>query len=135
MLYPIISPFPDGKIAPSDKVTPNEEVEKQTIKLDDIKEAVFMICRKNLDNFQDQSTGSTDWFNIDCEWLKEMYYTLEPDFYFYKKKNIEGEDIEPYKIFVVSFDNTKFKEKIYLPMPNDSVTPNKRKNIEGLFGG
>ena len=66
MLYRIISPFTEKLLAPSDKVTPNEEVEKQTIKLDDIKEAVFMICRKNLDNFQDQSTGSTDWFNLDC---------------------------------------------------------------------
>ena len=108
MLYPIISPFPDGKIAPSDKVTPNEEVEKQTIRLDDIKEAVFMICRKNLDNFQDQSTGSTDWFNIDCEWLKKNVSTLEPEFYnFFKIMNIEGQDIEAYQTFLVLLDNTK----------------------------
>ena len=34
--------------------------------------------------------------------------------------DIEGQDIEIYKIFVVPLDNTKLN----LPMRNDSVTPN-----------
>ena len=66
------------------------------------------ICRKDFDNFQGQSTRSTRWFNIDCEWLKENVSTLEPEFYnFFKIMNIEGQDIEAYQTFVVLLDNTK----------------------------
>ena len=49
--------------------------------LDDIEEPVVMICRKDLDNFQGNSTRSTRWFNLDCEWLNEKFPTLEPEFY------------------------------------------------------
>ena len=40
--------------------------------------------------------------------------------------NIEGKDIETYQTFVVPLGNIKFRELIYLPMYNDSVTPNKK---------
>ena len=49
----------------SEKVTASEEVEKGTKKLDDIKEAVVTICRKDLDNFEGWPIGSTVWFNLD----------------------------------------------------------------------
>ena len=48
--------------------------------------------------------------------------TLEPDFYiFFNKKDIEGQDMEPYKTCVVPFGTTKLN----LLMLNDSVTLNK----------
>ena len=44
--------------------------------------------------------------------------------------NIEGQYIEIYKTFVLRLDSTKYTVKINPPMRNDSVTPNKNKNIE-----
>ena len=52
------------------------------------------------------------------------FSTLEPEFYKKIEKDIEGEDIETYKTFVVDFYNNKLN----LPMCNDSVTPNKEKH-------
>ena len=55
------------------------------------------IRRNNLYNFQGHSTGSTGWFNLDREWLKEKVSTLEPDSY--KKPlemNIDGKEIETF---------------------------------------
>ena len=48
----------------TEKVTTSEEVEKDTKKLDDMKEAVVKIRRKYLYNFEFQSKGSTGWFNL-----------------------------------------------------------------------
>ena len=39
--------------------------------------------------------------------------------------NIEGQDIETYKTFVVSLDNNKFN----FPMRSDSLTPNNNDKI------
>ena len=66
----IIGPFPKKKVAPREKFRPSEEVEKGTKILDDIEEPAVTIRKNNLDNFQGQSTGSTGWLNLDCEWLK-----------------------------------------------------------------
>ena len=52
MLYRIIDPFPKKKLAPSEKVTPSEEVEKGTNFFNDMGEPVVTIHRKDLDNFQ-----------------------------------------------------------------------------------
>ena len=41
MSYQIIGPFPKKELAPSDKVTPSEEVEKGTSLLDDIYHTKF----------------------------------------------------------------------------------------------
>ena len=74
-----------------------------------IEDIVVTIRRKNLDNFQGESTGSTCWFIFDRWWLKETLSELEP--YFYKnllKSNIEGQDIETYKTALVLFDENKF---------------------------
>ena len=49
--------------------------------MDYIDGIVVKIRRNNSDNFKGHSAGSTGWFNLDCEWLKETFYTLEPDFY------------------------------------------------------
>ena len=90
------------------------------------------IRRKDLDHFQGQSTVSTGWFNLDNEWLKRNFSTLETDYY--KKlfeNNIEGQDIETYKTFVVLLGYTKLN----LSMRIDLVTPNKTEKIsERLFG-
>ena len=71
MRYRIIGPFPKKKVSQSDKVTPIEEVEKVTKTLDDIKEPVVKIHKKDLDKFQGQSTRSTVWFNIHHEWFEK----------------------------------------------------------------
>ena len=102
--------------------------------MDDIKDPVVTIRRKDLDNFQGQSTRSTRWFNIDREWLKEKNSTLEPNFYiklFWM--NIEGQYIETYQTFVVPLDNTKFTEKLNPKICNDSVTPNKKVKKRGII--
>ena len=76
--------------------------------MDDMKEAVVTIRRKDLDNFECQSKGSTYWFNRDHEFLKRNCFTLERDFYRGKyEKYIEGQDMEPYKTFLVTFNSTK----------------------------
>ena len=80
MLSNIIVPLSKKKVATSEKVTPSEEVEKGTKTLDDIKDSVVKIFRKDLFNFQGQSTISTCWFNLDPGWLREKFSTLEPDF-------------------------------------------------------
>ena len=49
-----------------------KDVEKGTDELEDNKEAVVTIRRKDLDKFEGQSEGSTGWFNIDSE-LKKIY--------------------------------------------------------------
>ena len=78
---PYYRPISEEKVAPSEKVTLSEEVEKVTKMLDDIEYPVVMIGRKKLDNFQGQSRWSTGWFNIYFEWLREKNSTPEPDFY------------------------------------------------------
>ena len=65
----------------NEKVTTSEEVDKGTKTLDDMKKAVVTIRGKDLYNFEGQSKVSTDWFNIDHEFLKRKFSTLEPDFY------------------------------------------------------
>ena len=46
-------------------ITKNEEVDKGTEKLEDMKEAEFKIRRNNSYKFEGQSKGSTGWFNLD----------------------------------------------------------------------
>ena len=46
-----------------------------------MKEAVVTIRRKDLDNFEGSSKGSTGWFDIDNDFLRGKFSTLEPDFY------------------------------------------------------
>ena len=52
-------PFPKKKVTTSEKVTPSEEVDKGTKKLDDMEEAVVTIRRKDLDSFDGHSKVST----------------------------------------------------------------------------
>ena len=108
----------------SEKVTPSYDVEKVTNILNDMEEPLVTILSKDLDNFEGQYTGSTSWFNLDNEWLKIKFSKLE--LYLYKKlfeNDIEGQDIEAYKTFVVPFDNNKLN----LSTLNESSTPNKEK--------
>ena len=60
-----MKPFLEKTLLTTEKVTTSEEVEKDTKKLDDMKEAVVPIHRKDLDNFEGQSKGSPGWFNLD----------------------------------------------------------------------
>ena len=73
-----------------------------------MKEAVVKIRKKDSDNFEGQSKGSTGQFNLDHDFKKRKFSTLEP--YFYKKlyeKDIGGQYMEQYKTFFVPFDSTK----------------------------
>ena len=70
------STISEEKMSPSEKVTPSEEVEKGTNVLNDMEKLVVTICRKDLDNFQGQSTASTGWFNRDHERLKRKCSTI-----------------------------------------------------------
>ena len=90
-----------------------------------MKEAVVTICGKDLDKFEGQSIGSTSWFNLDREFLKK-FSTLEPDFYEKLfERGIAGQDIEPYKMFVVPFDTNKLNRL----MRNEPVTTNEEGKI------
>ena len=60
----IIGPYPKKKLAPSENVTPGEEIEKRPKILDDIGEPVFTIRSNNLNNFQGNSTRSTGWLYL-----------------------------------------------------------------------
>ena len=76
-----VTPFQKKKFATREKVTTSEEVYKGTKNVDDMKEAVVTIRRKDLDNFEGKSKGPTCWFNLDHAFFKRHFYTLEPEFY------------------------------------------------------
>ena len=59
----------------TDKITTSEEVYKGSEKLEDMKESVVKIRRKDSDNFEGRSKGYTGWFNIDHELKKKFFYT------------------------------------------------------------
>ena len=83
-----------------------------------MKETVVTIHRKDPDNFEGQYKRFTGWFKLDHEFKKRKFSTLEPDFYnFIHQKDIEGQDMEPYKTFLVPFDSTKLN----IFMSNDSL--------------
>ena len=58
-------------------VTTIQEIDKDSKKLDDKKEAVATICKKYLYNFGGRSKRLKDWFNLDHDFLKRnSFYTL-----------------------------------------------------------
>ena len=59
----------------TEKITTNEEIIKGSEKLEDMKESVVIIYRKDSDKFKGRSKGSTGWFNIEIEFLKIKLYT------------------------------------------------------------
>ena len=75
-----LTPFSKKKVVTSEKVKTSEDVDKGTKNLDGIKQAVFTILGKDLDNFEGQSKGYTSWFNLNDEFFKRKISTLEPDF-------------------------------------------------------
>ena len=113
--------MPKKKVELREKVTPGGEVEKVIHILNDMEEPVHTMRKKDLDNVQGQSTGSTGWSNLDHEWLNRKFSILKTYFYNFFEKDIEGQDIKTYKTFVVPFNNTN----VNLSMCNDSVRPNK----------
>ena len=69
---------------------------------------VHKIRRNDLGNCQGQSTALTGWFNLDHEWLKREFSTLEPEFYKNLfENNIEVQYIKTYGTFVLLLDNSK----------------------------
>ena len=56
-------------------ITKNEELDKDNEKLEDMKEEVVTIRRKDSDKFEGESKGSTGWFNLDREFFfKKIIY-------------------------------------------------------------
>ena len=47
--------------------------------------------------------------------------------------NTEVKEIETYQTFVVPLYNTNFTGKLELTVRNDSVTPNNKKNNQGMI--
>ena len=82
-----------------EKKSLTKDVDKGTDELEDMKEAVVTICRKYSDKFEGKSKGSTRWFYLDSEFKKKS--TIEQDLYknLYEK-DIEGQEMEPYKTFL-----------------------------------
>ena len=58
-----------------------KDVDKVTGELEDIKEEVVTIRRKDLDKFEVQSKGYTGWFKLGSEFVKEIFSTIDPEFY------------------------------------------------------
>ena len=56
------TPLTKKKVVKSEKVTTSEEVDKGTKHLDDMKEALVTIYRKDLDNFEGQCIVLTSGF-------------------------------------------------------------------------
>ena len=53
----------------TENITTNEEVEKGTEKLEDMKEAVVTTRKKDSDEFEGRSKGYTGWFNLDHDFF------------------------------------------------------------------
>ena len=62
----VAKPFPEKKSL-------TNYVDKGTYELEDMKEAVVTIRRKDADNFDGRSKGYTGWFNIDSQFKKNIY--------------------------------------------------------------
>ena len=60
----------------TENITANEEVDKEIEILEDMKEAVVVIRRKDSDKFEVQYKGSTGWFNIDLVLKKRNFLQL-----------------------------------------------------------
>ena len=89
-----------------------------------MEEPVFTIRRNNLDKFQGQSTASMGWFNLDHEWLKRKFSTLQTDFYkSFLKRILKVKIFKTYQNFVIPLDS----HMLNLSRCNDPVTPNKKK--------
>ena len=54
----------------------DEEVDKGTEKLENMKEAVVKIRSKDSDKFEGQSKGSIGWFNLDCEFFFNKHFYI-----------------------------------------------------------
>ena len=77
-----------------------------------MKQAVVTIRRKGLYKFEVHSKGYTGWFTLDSGFLKTTFSTIHSEFY--KKlfeNNIEDQDTELYKTFIVTFDKEFIKTK------------------------
>ena len=61
----------------SGKKSLTKDAEKGIGELEDMKEAVVTICRKDLDNFEGRYKGSTGWFKLDID-LKETKSSDHP---------------------------------------------------------
>ena len=85
--FVIVSKGGSNAIA-KENIFTSEEVDKGTKILDGMKEAVVTIHRKDSDNFEGQYEVSTGRFNLDHEFLKRKFSTLEPDFYNFFIKRI-----------------------------------------------
>ena len=89
-----------------------KDVDKGTDELEDMNQAVVTICSKGLDKFEGQYKGSTGWFKLDSGLKTTTFFTIHSEFYKKRfEKNIEDQDKELYKTFIVPFDKESIKTK------------------------
>ena len=65
----------------SDKKSSTKDVDKGTDELADMKQAVVIIFRKGLYQFEVQSKGFKGWFKLDSGFLKTEFSTLHSELY------------------------------------------------------
>ena len=81
-----------------------KDVDKGADELAFMKQKVKTIRRKGLNQFEGQYIGSKGWFKLDIYFLT-YFSKIRSEFYrALFKNNIEVQDMEVYKIFIVSFD-------------------------------
>ena len=91
-----------------EKKSSTKYVDKGTDELADMKQAVITIRRKGFDQFEGQSKGSTGWFKLDSDFLKQHFLRFIQN-YIKKLKNIEDQYTELYTTFIVPFDEEFIK--------------------------
>ena len=88
----------------SDKIPFTKGVDKGTDELEFKKQKAHTICRKGLNQFEGQSTGTQGWFKLDIEFKKTTYSKGNQEFYKELLNKIEYQYTEVYETFVVPFD-------------------------------
>ena len=59
-----------------EKKSPTKDVDKGTGELEDMKEGVVAVHRKDLDNFECRSKGSMGWFKLDSGFFKTNFSAI-----------------------------------------------------------
>ena len=88
-----------------EKKASTKNFDKGIDELADMKQGVVTILRKGLDQFEGKYSGSKGCFKLDSGFLKTTFSKSHSGFYKELfKKNIEDQDIELHKFFILPFD-------------------------------
>ena len=96
-----------------EKTSSTFDVDKGTDEMVFMKQKVNTIRRKVLNQFEGQSTGFKGWFKPDIKFFLTFFSKIHSEIYkALFKNNIEYQDMEVYKTFLVPFDEEFIKKKI-----------------------